>query len=68
MYASDNNISYPFKESNPITIRKKTTEWSLSGSGRVIESEHPPLISLTIEHGEPPIKIKASPYKIHKDL
>ncbi|KAH9703711.1 hypothetical protein KPL70_011194 [Citrus sinensis] len=52
MYASDNNISYPFKESNPITVRKKTTEWNLSGSGRVIESEHPPLRSLIIEHGK----------------
>ena len=67
MYASNNDISYPFKESNPITVRKKNTEWNLSGSGRIIESEHPPLRSLTIEHGEPPVEIKASPYKIHKD-
>ncbi|KAH9780477.1 hypothetical protein KPL71_008091 [Citrus sinensis] len=67
MYASDNDITYPFKESNPITVRKKNTEWNLSGSGRIIESEHPPLRSLTIEHGEPPVEIKASPYKIHKD-
>ncbi|KAH9696559.1 Integrase catalytic domain-containing protein [Citrus sinensis] len=67
MHASDNNINYPFKESNPITVRKKTAEWNLSGSGRIIESEHPPLRSLTIEHGEPPFEIKASPYKIHKD-
>ncbi|KAH9762669.1 hypothetical protein KPL70_000885 [Citrus sinensis] len=67
MYASDNKISYPFKESNPITIRKKNTEWILSGSGRTIESEHPPLRSLTIEHGELPVEIKTSPYKIHKD-
>ncbi|KAH9750856.1 hypothetical protein KPL71_014042 [Citrus sinensis] len=66
MYASDNNINYPFKESNLITVRKKTAEWNLSGSGRIIESEHPPLMSLTIEHGEPPVEIKASPYKIHK--
>ncbi|KAH9723913.1 hypothetical protein KPL70_007306 [Citrus sinensis] len=50
-YSDDNNITYPFKESNPITIRKKATEWNLSSSGRVIESEHPPLRSLTIEHG-----------------
>ncbi|KAH9723914.1 hypothetical protein KPL70_007306 [Citrus sinensis] len=49
-YSDDNNITYPFKESNPITIRKKATEWNLSSSGRVIESEHPPLRSLTIEH------------------
>ncbi|KAH9762356.1 hypothetical protein KPL70_000784 [Citrus sinensis] len=67
MYASDNNISYPFKESNPITVRKKIPQWNLSSSGRVIESEHPPFRSLIIKHGEPPIEIKASPYKIHKD-
>ncbi|KAH9685968.1 hypothetical protein KPL70_014177 [Citrus sinensis] len=67
MYATDNNITYPFKESNPITVRKKILEWNLSGSGRVIESEDPPLRSLIIEHGEPPVEIKTSPYKIHKD-
>ena len=67
IYASNNNINYPFKESNPITVRKKTTEWILSGSGRTIESEHPPLRSLTIDHGEPPVEIKVSPYKIHKN-
>ncbi|KAH9699823.1 hypothetical protein KPL71_024517 [Citrus sinensis] len=67
IYASENDISYPFKESNPITVRKKTTEWNLSGSGRTIESEHPPLRSITINHGELPVEIKASPYKIHKD-
>ncbi|KAH9768677.1 hypothetical protein KPL71_011689 [Citrus sinensis] len=54
-------------ESNPITVRRKATEWNLSGSGRVIESEHPPLRSITIDHGESPLEIKASPYKIHKD-
>ncbi|KAH9795991.1 hypothetical protein KPL71_005389 [Citrus sinensis] len=67
MYASDNNINYPFKESNLIMVRKKIVELNISGSGRTIESEHPPLRSLTIEHGEPPVEIKASPYKIHKD-
>ena len=66
IYFSNNNISYPFKESNPITIRKKTPEWNLSDSNRTIESEHPPLRSLTINHGEPPIEIRASPYKIPK--
>ena len=68
IYTSDNNINYPFKESNPITVRKKTTEWILSGRGRTIESEHPPLRSITIDHGELPVEIKGSPYKIHKDL
>ncbi|KAH9727845.1 hypothetical protein KPL70_008824 [Citrus sinensis] len=66
IYSSDNNIAYPFKESNPITIRKKTTEWKLSDSNRTVDSEHPPLRSVTVDHGEPPIEIRASPYKIPK--
>ncbi|KAK9208453.1 hypothetical protein WN944_000809 [Citrus x changshan-huyou] len=66
IYSSDNNIDYPFKESNPITIRKKISEWKLSDSDRTIESEHPPLRSLTVDHGEPPVQIRASPYKIPK--
>ncbi|KAH9658252.1 hypothetical protein KPL70_023414 [Citrus sinensis] len=66
IYSSNNNISYPFKESNPITIRKKTTEWKLSESNRTVDSEHPPLRSITVDHGEPPIEIRASPYKIPK--
>ena len=39
---------------------------NLSDSDRIIESEHSPLRSLTIDHGEPSVKIKASPYKINK--
>ena len=66
MYASDNKITYPFKESNLITVGKKIIEWNLFDSDRIIESEHPPLRSLTIDHGKPPIEIKVSPYKIHK--
>ncbi|KAH9783347.1 hypothetical protein KPL71_009275 [Citrus sinensis] len=66
IYSSDNNIDYPFKESNPITIRKKIPEWKLSDSDRIIESEHSPLRSLTVDHGEPPVQIRASPYKIPK--
>ncbi|KAH9649499.1 hypothetical protein KPL70_026003 [Citrus sinensis] len=66
IYSSNNNISYPFKESNPITIRKKTTEWKLSESNRTVDSEHPPLQSVTVDHGEPPVEIRASPYKIPK--
>ncbi|KAH9793050.1 hypothetical protein KPL71_004401 [Citrus sinensis] len=62
----NNNISYPFKESSPITIRKKIPEWKLTDSDRTIESEHPPFRSITIDHGEPPIEIRASPYKIPK--
>ncbi|KAH9669452.1 hypothetical protein KPL70_021795 [Citrus sinensis] len=66
IYSSDNNISYPFKESNPITIRKKVPEWKLLDSDRTIESEHPPLRSVTVDHGEPLVQIRASPYKIPK--
>ncbi|KAH9801494.1 hypothetical protein KPL71_001057 [Citrus sinensis] len=66
IYSSNNNISYPFKQSNPITIRKKTTEWKLSESNRTVDSEHPPLRSVTVDHGEPPVEIRASPYKIPK--
>ncbi|KAH9745324.1 hypothetical protein KPL70_004029 [Citrus sinensis] len=66
IYSSDNNVSYPFKESNPITIRKKVSEWKLLDSDRTIESEHPPLRSVTVDHGEPPVQIRASPYKIPK--
>ncbi|KAH9686387.1 hypothetical protein KPL70_014334 [Citrus sinensis] len=66
IYSSDNNISYPFKESNPITIRKKVPEWKLLDSDRTIESEHPPLRSVTVDHGEPPVQIRTSPYKILK--
>ncbi|KAH9740771.1 hypothetical protein KPL70_002355 [Citrus sinensis] len=66
IYSSENNIEYPFKESNPITIRKKIPEWKLLDSNRIIESEHPPLRSVTIDHGEPPVQIRASPYKIPK--
>ncbi|KAH9658409.1 hypothetical protein KPL70_023487 [Citrus sinensis] len=58
--------SYPFKESNPITIRKKVSEWKLLDSDRTIESKHPPLRSVTVDHGEPPVQIRASPYKIPK--
>ncbi|KAH9698351.1 hypothetical protein KPL71_023981 [Citrus sinensis] len=66
IYSSDNNLPYPFKESNHITIRKKIPEWKLFDCDRTIESEHPPLRSLTVDHGEPPVQIRASPYKIPK--
>ncbi|KAH9704806.1 hypothetical protein KPL70_011613 [Citrus sinensis] len=60
------NVTQYSDESNPITVRKKITEWNLSDGDRTIESEHSPLRSLTIDHGEPPVVVKASPYKIHK--
>ncbi|KAH9679454.1 hypothetical protein KPL71_026141 [Citrus sinensis] len=66
IYSSHNDISYPFKESNPITTRKKTTEWKLFDSNRTVDSEHPPLRSVIIDHGEPPVEVRASPYKIPK--
>ena len=66
IYSSDNNISYHFKESNHITIRKKIPEWNISDSNRTIESEHPPLRSIAINHGEPPVEIRVSSYKIPK--
>ncbi|KAH9777931.1 hypothetical protein KPL71_007185 [Citrus sinensis] len=66
IYSSENNISYHFKESNPITVRKKIPEWKLLDSDRTMESEHPPLRSIAIDHGEPPVLIRASPYKIPK--
>ncbi|KAH9792314.1 hypothetical protein KPL71_004069 [Citrus sinensis] len=60
------NVTQYSDESNPITIRKKIPEWKLLDSDRTIESEHPPLRSVTIDHGEPPVQIRASPYKIPK--
>ncbi|KAH9699238.1 hypothetical protein KPL71_024266 [Citrus sinensis] len=60
------NVTQYSDESNPITIRKKTPEWKLSDNYRIIESEHPPLRSITVDHGEPPVQIRASPYKIPK--
>ncbi|KAH9671986.1 hypothetical protein KPL70_017546 [Citrus sinensis] len=55
-----------YGESNPITIRKKVSEWKLLDSERTIKSEHPPLRSVTVDHGEAPVQIRASPYKIPK--
>ncbi|KAH9681061.1 hypothetical protein KPL71_026797 [Citrus sinensis] len=59
------NVTQYSDESSPITIRKKIPEWKLTDSNKTIESEHPPFRSITIDHGEPPIEIRASPYKIH---
>ncbi|KAH9681064.1 hypothetical protein KPL71_026798 [Citrus sinensis] len=58
------NVTQYSDESSPITIRKKIPEWKLTDSNKTIESEHPPFRSITIDHGEPPIEIRASPYKI----
>ncbi|KAH9803216.1 hypothetical protein KPL71_001680 [Citrus sinensis] len=60
------NVTQYSDESNPITIRKKVPEWKLLDSDRTIESEHPPLRSVTVDHDEPPVQIRASLYKIPK--
>ncbi|KAH9745028.1 hypothetical protein KPL70_003914 [Citrus sinensis] len=62
------NVTQYSDESNPITIRKKVPEWKLSDSDITIESEHPPLRSLTVDQEafkEEPIP-KAN--KIHWEL
>uniref|UniRef100_A0A6N2LKD6 Reverse transcriptase domain-containing protein n=1 Tax=Salix viminalis TaxID=40686 RepID=A0A6N2LKD6_SALVM len=51
-YASVHNIAYPFtptKHACPVTTRSKASTWNLS-SGQTIESEHPPMRNLQIEH------------------
>ncbi|KAH9750397.1 hypothetical protein KPL71_013864 [Citrus sinensis] len=52
--------------SPPTSPTKKVPEWKLPDSDRIIESEHPPLRSIIVDHGEPPVEIRASPYKIPK--
>ncbi|KAH9679286.1 hypothetical protein KPL71_026070 [Citrus sinensis] len=63
---SDGKVKLSFRRSNSTSVRKKIPEWKLLDSDRTIESEHPPLRSVTIDHGEPPVQIRASPYKIPK--
>ena len=62
IYTSENDISYPFKDLNPVTIRKKN--WELA-NGQSIESEHPPLRMIKIPVGED--TIDAAPYKKPQD-
>ncbi|KAH9658596.1 hypothetical protein KPL70_023551 [Citrus sinensis] len=52
--------------SPPTSPTEKVPEWKLLDSDRTIESEHPPLRSVTVDHDEPPVQIRASPYKIPK--
>ena len=56
IYASENNISYPFKVLNPVTIRKKVTNWE-TANGQTIESEHPPLRLIKLPIGEETIDV-----------
>ena len=64
IYASENNILYPFKVLNPVTIRKKVTVWE-TANGQSIESEHPPLRLLKLPIGDE--TIDACPYKKPQD-
>ena len=64
IYASENNILYPFKVLNPVTIRKKITVWE-TANGQNIESEHPPLRLLKLPIGDE--TIDACPYKKPQD-
>ncbi|KAH9686207.1 hypothetical protein KPL70_014288 [Citrus sinensis] len=68
IYTSNQHVqSQEEKEPSPPTSpTKKVPEWKLLDSDRTIESEHPPLRSVTVDHGEPPVQIRASPYKIPK--
>ena len=66
-YASVHNIAYPFasiKHTCPITNRSKASTWNLS-SGQTVESDHPPLRNLQIEHQN--TSIEATPYKLPSD-
>ncbi|KAH9659891.1 hypothetical protein KPL70_024027 [Citrus sinensis] len=68
IYTSNQHVqSQEEKEPSPPTSpTKKVSEWKLLDSDRTIESEHPPLRSVTVDHGEPLVQIRASPYKIPK--
>ena len=63
LYASQNNVYYPFKSSNPIT-KNKAREWETL-QGERIESVHPPLRAFKIPYGDQ--TVEATPYKNPKD-
>ncbi|KAH9697119.1 hypothetical protein KPL71_023478 [Citrus sinensis] len=58
------SVPHPIYTSSQHVQRQEEKEPSPPTSPTIIESDHPPLRSITIDHGEPPIEIKASPYKI----
>ncbi|KAH9711537.1 hypothetical protein KPL71_019777 [Citrus sinensis] len=62
------SVPHPIYTSSQHEQRQDEKEPSppTSPTDRTIESEHPPLRSLTVDHGEPPVQIRASPYKIPK--
>jgi hypothetical protein len=63
-YASKNYITYHFtsaKYACPITSRNKTPIWK-PASGPSMESEHPPLRNLKINHKDETVQV--APYKI----
>ena len=63
IYASENNISYPFKILNPVTI-KKVAVWK-TANGQNIVSKHPPLRLIKLPIGDE--TIDACPYKKPQD-
>ncbi|KAH9801833.1 hypothetical protein KPL71_001173 [Citrus sinensis] len=62
------SVPHPIYTSNQHVQGQEEKESSppTSPTDRTIESEHPPLRSITVDHGEPPVQIRASPYKIPK--
>ena len=56
IYISENNISYPFKVSNPVTIRKKVTVWE-TANGQSIEYEHLPFRLIKLPIGDETIDV-----------
>ncbi|KAH9718253.1 hypothetical protein KPL71_022149 [Citrus sinensis] len=58
------SVPHPIYTSSQHVQRQEEKEPSPPTSPTIIESDHPPLRSITIDHGEPPTEIKASPYKI----
>ncbi|KAH9686899.1 hypothetical protein KPL70_014561 [Citrus sinensis] len=62
------SVPHPIYTSNQHVQSQEEKEPSppTSLTERTIESEHPPLRSVTVDHGEPPVQIRASPYKIPK--
>ncbi|KAH9768959.1 hypothetical protein KPL71_011812 [Citrus sinensis] len=58
------SVPHPIYTSSQHVQKQEEKEPSPPTSPTIIESDHPPLRSITIDHGEPPTEIKASPYKI----
>jgi len=66
-YASTHHVTYTFasiKHACPITTRSETPVWNLT-SGSPVESDHPPLRNIQLNHKDQ--TIDAAPYKIPDD-